>query len=138
MDIEEAVIAIEPYALRKGVGVGIKIREQCEEAGLEVCGVSYKHLSEKQAKLFYEEYKGKPCFDDLVSAISNGCSMFIHLKGEDAIQKVRNINGVINPAKAKPGTIRHDFPSAGGPFNLVDLSGNRASFARKKNLVFDD
>ena len=138
MDIEEAVIAIKPHALRKGIGVGIKIREQYEEAGLEVCGVSYKHLSEKQAKLFYEEHKGKVCFDGLVFAISSGYSMFIHLKGEDAIRKVRNLNDSANFVKAKPGTIRHDFPSAGGPFNLVDWSGNRASFARKKNLVFDD
>ena len=52
MDIEAAVIAIEPYALRKGVGVGIKIREQCEEAGLEVFGLSSNILSEKQTEMF--------------------------------------------------------------------------------------
>ena len=55
--------------------------------------------------------------------------------GENAIAKVRAINGATNPAKAEPGTLRYDFaPSM--TENVVHSSDSPESAARELDFWF--
>ena len=123
MGIEQTLVSITPNVVRDGFGR--KIRQRYEEAGLEVLQVLYKCMNKKQAELFYDRYKRKHFFDGLVRAMSSGFSMFIILEGENVIRKVKNLNGSANSAKAKPGTIRHDFQSTEAPYEVVHASNSR-------------
>jgi nucleoside-diphosphate kinase len=59
------------------------------------------------AKKFYSVHSDKPFFNDLCSYISSGPIVAMVLKGENAVQKNRDLMGATNPKDAKPGTIRN-------------------------------
>jgi nucleoside-diphosphate kinase len=67
------------------------------------------HLSEDQAKRFYEVHKERPFYNDLVAYMQSGPVMVQVLEGENAIARNREIMGATNPAEAADGTIRKDF-----------------------------
>jgi len=54
----------------------------------------------------YYEHKEKPFYDELISYITRGNVCVIIIEGENAIEKVRKINGATDPSKAEPNTIR--------------------------------
>jgi len=61
--------------------------------------------------------------------------VMLALGGENAIAKVRAINGATNPAKAEPGTLRYDFaPSM--TENVVHSSDSPASAERELDFWF--
>lgn len=63
----------------------------------------------------------KDIYDGHVAYMSSGQTVTMIVSGEDAIARVRNLNGPTNPAVAPPGSIRGDF---GGslPDNAVHAS----------------
>jgi nucleoside-diphosphate kinase len=66
-------------------------------------------MNSKDARGFYAEHVEKPFFPELEEYMTQGPSVMIVLGGENAVAKVRAINGATNPAKAEAGTIRYDF-----------------------------
>jgi nucleoside-diphosphate kinase len=81
--------------------------------------------------------------------MAHGPVKVIHLRGENAIQKVRKAVGATRPWQAEPGTIRGDFwpgaAEANAPFrlkfqqpgddqflfNMIHASDSKESFARE-------
>lgn len=68
--------------------------------------------------------------------MTSGTSRILLLEGEDAINRIREMHGATDPAKAAPGTIRHDFRSGGGPFNTVHASDSPEAVAREVPIAF--
>jgi len=64
-----------------------------------------------------------------------GPCLVLVIEGEEAVEKVRAINGATDPAKAAPGTIRYDFRDAesGGPRNIVH--GSNSSIAASREFL---
>ncbi len=111
-----------------------EIRERYEKAGLKVLIERHVELTGEQAREFYAEHRGKFFFKGLTLAMSSGPSVILILQGEDAVARVRALNGATDPSKAEPGTIRHDFRSAGGPFNTVHGSDSVGAAKREMKL----
>ena len=63
--------------------------------------------------------------------------MACELSGEEAIERVRTLNGATNPAVAEPGTIRADYGSSVRR-NAVHASDSPESAARELALWFGD
>lgn len=119
---------IKPNAVVSGL-VG-KIIERYESARLSVAGIKFKQMTQADAEGFYAEHVSKPFFPELAQYMTSGPSVLLALAGENAVAKVRAINGATNPAKAEPGTIRHDFaPSM--TENVVHSSDSPESAARE-------
>jgi nucleoside-diphosphate kinase len=59
----------------------------------------------------------------------------MRVRGEGAIQTVRNLIGATNPADAAPGTIRGDL-ALSMPDNLVHGSDSPESASRELKLFF--
>lgn len=136
MAIERTLVIIKPDAVRRNNTMAII--ELYEKAGLSVVERKwYTRLTEQQAERFYSEHRGKFFFDGLVLAMVSGPVEVLVLEGEDAIEKVREMNGATDPSKAEPGTIRYTFRSAGGPFNTVHGSDSRDAFHRERSILFD-
>jgi nucleoside-diphosphate kinase len=133
MPIERTLVLVKPHAVFNGLAA--RIAERYAAAGFTVVDSFYFPISTDRARAFYVEHAGKFFFEDLVLAMSSHIAMAIILEGEDAVARVRKLNGATDPAKADPGTIRADFRTSGGPFNTVHGSANVADAAREIALV---
>lgn len=121
----------------RGMSVVNQIKQRYLDAGLSIVHEIKLRLDESEARNFYREHEGMFYFEGLVlSMISGPCIVFV-LRGEQAVKVVRALNGATDPAKAKPGTIRYDFRSAGGPFNTVHGSDSATASAHEARIILD-
>lgn len=107
MSVERTLSIIKPEAVARNI-IG-EIYKRFEQAGLRIVAARMMHLTEDQAKHFYEVHKERPFYNDLVSYMQSGPVMVQVLEGENAIGRNREIMGATNPAEAAEGTIRADF-----------------------------
>ena len=107
MPVEQTLSIIKPDGVQKNL-IG-EIYDRFEKAGLQIVAAKMQRLSKQQAEGFYAVHNERPFFDDLVSYMTSGPVVVQALKGEDAINKNREIMGATDPAKADKGTIRADF-----------------------------
>lgn len=132
MPIERTLVIVKPDAVLQGREK--EILERYAQAGLVVLEYFYVNLPPEQAQTFYAEHKDRPFFAGLTISMSHWDCVIALVEGENAIAKVRELNG---PTKDAPtGTIRGDFPSAGGPFNVVHASDGPESAKREIGLFF--
>ena len=104
----QATLAIvKPDATRRNI-VGQIIR-RAEDQDLGLAGIKMLRLTKRQAESFYHVHRSKPFFDDLTNFLSEGPIVVMVLRGENAIQRWRDIMGATNPAEAEAGTIRALF-----------------------------
>ena len=98
---------IKPDATRRNLtGAFTKM---LEDAGLRVVASKRIHMSENQAKKFYEVHAERPFYGELVSFMTSGPVVVQVLEGEDAVKRNRDIMGATNPADADEGTIRKTY-----------------------------
>ena len=102
---EKTLSLIKPDAVDRNL-IG-KIIQIFEDNNLEIDQMKKIHVDVKFAKKFYAIHSAKPFFKDLCNYISSGPLVAIVLKGENAVQKNRDLMGSTNPKEAKPGTIRN-------------------------------
>lgn len=132
--IERTLVIIKPDAVYKFWSDAIT--QRYTNVPLKVVHWRSMKLNRRQAAQFYVEHIDKFFFAGLVLMMSSGSIHAMVLEGEDAIKKVRELNGATDPAKAVTGTIRHDFRSAGGPFNTVHGSDSAEAAEREIKLLF--
>jgi nucleoside-diphosphate kinase len=102
---EKTLSLIKPDAVERNL-IG-KIIQVFEGGGLVVEKIKKIHVDINFAKKFYSVHSDKPFFNDLCSYISSGPLVAMILKGDNAVQKNRDLMGATNPKDAKPGTIRN-------------------------------
>jgi nucleoside-diphosphate kinase len=102
---EQTLSLIKPDAVERNL-IG-KIIQIFEDHNLVVEKMKKIHVDMDFAKQFYAVHSDKPFFNDLCSYISSGPLVAMVLKGENAVQKNRDLMGATNPKDAKPGTIRN-------------------------------
>jgi len=102
---EQTLSLIKPDAVERNL-IG-KIIQVFEENGLVIEKLNKIHVDMNFAKKFYAVHSDKPFFNDLCSYISSGPLVAMVLKGDNAVQKNRDLMGATNPKDAKLGTIRN-------------------------------
>ena len=102
---EQTLSLIKPDAVERNL-IG-KIIQIFEDKGLVVEKLKKIHVDLDFAKKFYSVHSERPFFNDLCSYISSGPLVAMVLKGENAVQKNRDLMGATNPKEAKSGTIRN-------------------------------
>ena len=102
---EVTLSLIKPDAVERNL-IG-KIVQIFEDNGLVIDQMKKIKVDMDFAKKFYSVHSDKPFFNDLCSYISSGPLIAMVLKGENAVQKNRDLMGATNPKDAKPGTIRN-------------------------------
>lgn len=107
MAVERTLSIIKPEAVARNI-IG-EIYKRFEQAGLRIVAARMMHLTQDQARRFYEVHKERPFYNDLVAYMQSGPVMVQVLEGESAIARNREIMGATNPADAAKGTIRADF-----------------------------
>jgi nucleoside-diphosphate kinase len=102
---EATLSLIKPDAVERNL-IG-KIVQIFEDNGLIIDQMKKIKVDMDFAKKFYSVHSDKPFFNDLCSYISSGPLVAMVLKGDNAVQKNRDLMGATNPKDAKPGTIRN-------------------------------
>lgn len=105
--MEKTLVLIKPDAVERNI-VG-KILSYYEEAGLKIVKMRMEQVSRDFAALHYGEHKGKGFYENLLNYITRSPLCALVVAGDDAVEKVRKINGSTNPEEAVEGTIRHKY-----------------------------
>ncbi|MBA3047603.1 nucleoside-diphosphate kinase [Patescibacteria group bacterium] len=115
------------------VGAIVDIQSRYLALGMKIVAIKSFAITEEFLREFYHEHVNKPFFErDLVPAMEGGLCIAMVLEDEDAVQKVRAVNGATNPAEAFPGTIRHLYGiHEKGPNNAVHGSDSPESAERE-------
>jgi len=132
---ETTLILCKPDAVERQL-VG-SILNRYEAKGLQIIAMKLMKVSTEQACKHYAEHKDKSFFSDLINFITGSAIVAIALRGNNAIEIARNINGATNPIKALPGTIRGDL-ATNPTFNLVHASDSKDSASRELGIFFDE
>ena len=98
MAVERTLTIIKPDAVAKGV-VG-QIIDRFERAGLTVLAARLVHLTPAQAAGFYIVHKDRPFYQSLCAFMTQGPCLPMVLEGDRAIQRLRDLMGATDPAKA--------------------------------------
>ena len=98
---------IKPDATRRNLTGAVT--KMLEDAGLRVVASKRIHMSEDQAKKFYEVHAERPFYGELVDFMTSGPVVVQVLEGEDAVKRNRDVMGATNPADAAEGTIRKTY-----------------------------
>lgn len=131
--MEKTLVLIKPDAVERNyIGKIISIYEENE---LKICNLKIFTCTEELAKRHYEEHIGKPFFQPLVKYITRSPLVAIILEGENAISKVRKLNGTTNPSVAEKGTIRNLY-AVSERENAVHASDSVESAKREFDIWF--
>jgi nucleoside-diphosphate kinase len=104
---QKTLAIIKPDAVKKNV-IG-KIITRIEDEGFKIAAMRLAHLSKDEAKGFYIVHKDKPFYEGLTAFMGSGPVVLLMLERDDAIARWRETMGATDPAKARPGTLRHAF-----------------------------
>ena len=132
--MEKSLVLIKPDAVRKNI-IG-NIIAIYENQGLKVINLRMGIVKEKIAEEHYKEHKGKDFYESLLRFITSGSLVAMILEGENAISKIREINGATNPEKAEEGTIRRLYADNNRE-NCVHASDSLESAEREINIWFN-
>jgi nucleoside-diphosphate kinase len=105
--IERSVVLIKPDGVERNI-IGNII--SCYEAnGLKIVELKLMKATREIAEKHYCQHKGKDFYEELITFITRSPLCAIILKGDDAVARIRSINGATSPTDAAEGTIRHRY-----------------------------
>ena len=105
--IERSVVLIKPDGVERNI-IG-NIISCYEDNGLKVAELKLMKATREIAEKHYCQHKGKDFYEELITFITRSPLCAIILKGEDAVARIRSINGATSPTDAAEGTIRHRY-----------------------------
>ncbi len=133
--MERSLVLIKPDGVEKRL-IG-KIIKMYEEDGLTISELKMLKVPKELGMKHYEEHKGKEFFNKLINYITRGPVCAMILEGDNAINRVRKINGATNPEVAEKGTIRYLYAD-NMTENCVHASDSNESAIRECNLWFKE
>ncbi|MCK4777465.1 MAG: nucleoside-diphosphate kinase [Actinomycetia bacterium] len=133
MNLEKTLVIIKPDVVK--MNLAGKIISMYEEKGLEIGNMRLTRLSSEEAGKFYSEHKGKEFYEKLIDFMTESSCIPVVFSGENAIKKVREINGATDPAEAAEGTVRKIF-GTNGRRNAVHGSDSLESAMREISFFF--
>jgi nucleoside-diphosphate kinase len=133
--MEKTLVLIKPDAFGKN-HTG-DILKRYEDEGLKIVAAKVMQMDKKIAAIHYAEHVEKSFYPDLVEFMTSAPLMALVIGGDNAISKVREINGATNPAKAAEGTIRKLYAESVTK-NAVHASDSPESAAREIKIFFSE
>ncbi len=133
--MERTLVLIKPDAIaNKYIGDIIK---HYENEGFKISAMKLMQMTEKIAAKHYAEHIGKPFYENLVKFMTAEPLIAMVLSGENAIARVREVNGATNPEKAAEGTIRKLFAESVTK-NAVHASDSIENAKREIAIFFSE
>jgi nucleoside-diphosphate kinase len=105
--MQKTFVIFKPDAMEKRI-VG-KVLSRFEAEGFDVVGCKMGRLSPTLLREHYAHVADKPFYPEIEGFMSSRPVIMIALKGDDIVQRVRDLLGPTDSRKAAKGTIRGDF-----------------------------
>lgn len=102
--MQQTLTMIKPDSMSAG-NAG-KILAHLESEGFRIIALKRIHLTDAQAKAFYEVHKERPFYNDLVTFMTECPILAAVLERDDAVSHLRQVMGATNSKEAAEGTIR--------------------------------
>jgi nucleoside-diphosphate kinase len=83
-----------------------KVLAHLAKEGFTIRGLKVLHLTDAQAKAFYEVHKERPFYGSLVEFMTSGPVIPVALERDEAVTHLRKVMGATDVARAEDGTIR--------------------------------
>lgn len=131
--MEKTLVLIKPDAVERSL-IG-NIIALYERNGLAVKALRMVHADRSSAEEHYIEHYGRAYYDNLIAYITRSPLVAMVLEGENAISKVREINGKTDPRQAAEGTIRALYGISTSE-NTVHASDSPESAMREAEVWF--
>jgi nucleoside-diphosphate kinase len=139
MAVERTFSILKPDATKRNLTGAIN--KVYEDSGLRLVAQRRIHMSEDQAKKFYEVHAERPFYGELVEFMTSEPVVVQVLEGENAVEKHRDVMGATNPEDAADGTVRKLFAlsigenSVHGSDSLENASLEIAQFFKDEEIV---
>ncbi len=131
--MERSLVLIKPDAVKnKNVGNIISIYEK---HNFNIEQIKILIPDELLLSRHYEEHKGKDFYVELIEFMRSDRVVALVLTGENAVNKVRKINGSTNPYEAEEGTIRKAY-GTGLTMNAVHASASVEEAEKEISIWF--
>ena len=104
MAVQRTFSIIKPDATERNLTGAVN--KGIEDAGLRIVAQRRIHMTEGQAKRFYEVHAERPFYGELVEFMTSAPVVVQVLEGENAVKAYRDVMGATNPDEAEDGTIR--------------------------------
>jgi nucleoside-diphosphate kinase len=105
--VERSVVLVKPDGVERNI-IG-NILSCYEDNGLKIVELKLMKATREIAERHYCQHKGKDFYEELITFITRSPLCAVILQGEDAVARIRNINGATSPTDAAEGTIRHRY-----------------------------
>lgn len=105
--IERSVVLVKPDGVERNI-IG-NILSCYEDNGLKIVALKLMGATREIAEKHYSQHKGKDFYEELITFITRSPLCALILQGEDAVARIRKINGATSPTDAEEGTIRHRY-----------------------------
>ncbi len=102
--MQQTLTMIKPDSM--SAGSAGKILAHLEDEGFKIIALKRIHLTQDQARAFYEVHRERPFYDDLVSFMTECPIIAAVLERDDAVAHLRQVMGATNSQEAAEGTIR--------------------------------
>jgi len=143
--LQQTLVVIKPDGLKKSLTGNILTR--LSETKLRIVGAKVVQVSRELAEKHYAHLKDKPFFEEVIRYLRGELHgepyrrvlAFVY-RGEDAIEKVRQLAGITNPELAEPTSIRGQYgrlTSAGLFENVLHCSANGEEAENEIKLWFE-
>ncbi len=113
------------------------ILDQIIKAGFRIVAMKLTRLGQQDAGRFYAVHRHRPFYNDLISFMSSGNIVAAVLEKENAVEDFRKLIGATDPAKAEPGTIRHQFATS-VQSNAIHGSDSDANAVKEISFFFSE
>ncbi len=134
-NIERTFVIIKPDAVNRNL-TGVILTEY-ESNALHLLRLEMQYATPEILRQHYIEHVEKSFYPDLEKFMLSGPLIAMVLEGEDAIDKVRRLNGATNPENAESKTIRGRFGTS-TTVNCVHGSDSVASSQREIAIWFSN
>ncbi|WP_432666868.1 nucleoside-diphosphate kinase [Wukongibacter baidiensis] len=132
--MERTLVLIKPDAVERNI-IG-KIIGIYEESGLYIENLKMISPTRRILEEHYEEHREKSFFEELIASLKDKNAVALIIKGDEAISRVRKINGATDPVKAEEGTIRKTYASS-IRYNTVHGSSDPEAAEREIRIWFE-
>lgn len=105
--MQTSLIILKPDCLEKRLA-GV-VLERFEKAGFEIVGCKMVQLTPEKLREHYAHVASRPFFPEIESFMKSRPVIVLALRGENAINRIRDLLGPTDSRKAPQGTIRGDF-----------------------------
>lgn len=105
--MQKTLIIFKPDCMEKRL-VGT-VLQRFEAAGFDIIGAKLTRLTSAQLREHYAHVADKPFYPEIEQFMSSRPVVVMALRGDNIVQRVRDLLGPTDSRKAAKGTIRGDF-----------------------------